>query len=89
MFRELLVSFGVNAIVSWAIATLVFLIGAEIGVASIASAVAAGIIGGVVNATTYQIGKMKCGGTFDFKTFGVQVLAAVLLGSLGGLQMGL
>lgn len=89
MFKELLISFGLNALISWVIATLVFLIGAEVGMASIASAVAAGIIGGIVNATTYQIGKMKCGGTFDFKAFGVQVLAAILLGSLGGLQMGL
>lgn len=87
--RELTINFLLNAVISYIIATLVFLVGAEIGIASVASAAVAGVFSGIAIATTYQIGKMKCGGTFDFKAFGIQVLAAIIFGALGGIQMGL
>lgn len=85
--KELIINFGLNAIIAWVIATIVFLIGAEVGAASVASAIAAGIISGVCNAFTYQFGRMKFGAAFDWKILVAQVVAAILFGFIGGFSM--
>lgn len=85
--KEYLVNFLLNAVVAYIIATLSFLISNEISVGSAHTAACAGIFGGIAVAVTYQIGRMKEGATINWSTLGVQCLAAVMFGLLGGLQM--
>lgn len=88
--KELSINFMLNLVVSWFIATLAFLIGKEIAVAAVATAAAAGVIGGIAVALSYMFGRMKEGAAWTpelWKPLVAMLISAVIGGVLGGVQM--
>ena len=85
--KEELINFGLTGLASWFIAVLSFLIGGELGYPSTPTAACAGIFSGLCIALSYSFGRMVAGESLNWKIFVAQILAALIFGTVGGVQM--
>lgn len=85
--KEYIINFALSGLGSWFIAVLSFLIGQELNSPSPTTAATAGILGGIGIALSYAFGRMVAGEYFNWKIFLAQIIAALIFGTVGGLQM--
>lgn len=80
-------NFLVTAVVTFFIAVLSFLVGNEVGVPSVPTAIAAGGFSGIAVALSYTFGQLMCGKEFDWKQTVVMLVSGIAFGMLGGVSM--
>lgn len=90
--KEYVSNCALSALVSFLMAVLTYLIGNECGSPSVATAMAAGGIVGVVNAISYNLGQFFAGKSWNKQMFIriiVMLVTGVAFGIFGGWTMGL